>query len=466
MNSIRRRLTRDVLAVSAALLGGSLLALYWAARTELGEQFDSALRAKALAISALAGEGEGQGHLDFVDRFLLGTPAGRPGDFFELWDGAGKRLAHSAALGADDLPLRTGSSTIPIFWNIHLPDGRSARAIGVKFMARPENAERDEGSPGATYQLVVASSREDFEEALVAWLGIAGACSVLLLGATLWTVPRLLRRGLTPLDRLGDQAAHIDVDKLAERFPAGGLPAELQPICGRLNALLARLEESMIRERRFSADLAHELRTPLAEIQGLAESALKWPESRDPATDREILAIARQMKALVTSLLTLARGERGQLKAGLELIGVDRLIGDVWRPFFARAAARNLQVELNLASATAIGDPVLMRSILTNLFDNAVDHAPAGAVVGISVEAVASRVAVKVANSAANLEPADLDRLFDRFWRKESARSGGLHTGLGLPLARMFALAMKWTLTAELDGDRRLVFTLSGPAAD
>jgi len=74
-------------------------------------------------------------------------------------------------------------------------------------------------------------------------------------------------------------------------------------------------------------------------------------------------------------------------------------------------------------------------------------------------------VTVRVANTTANLEASDLGRLFDRFWRKESARSGDRHTGLGLPLARMFATAMNWTITAALDGEHRLVFTLSGPVA-
>jgi two-component system sensor histidine kinase QseC len=465
MISIRRRLTHDVLVVSAVLLGGSLAALYAAARTELAEQFDAALRAKALALSALVGEGEGMVHLDFADKFLLGTAGGRPGDVFELWDAEGRRLARSPALGAADLPLRAGSVSLPELWNLRLPDGRSGRAIGIKFTAQPETHERGHEREATGYQLVVASSREDFEEALTALLGIAGTSSVLLLGATLWTVPRLLRRGLAPLDHLGDQASQIDANRLTERFPATGLPAELQPISARLNALLARLEESMVRERRFSADLAHELRTPLAELQGLAESALKWPDSRDPATDGDVLAIARQMKALVVSLLALARGEHGQLAARREPVAVDQVMREVWRPFAVRAESISLRTDLDLRPALAVADPVLLRSILTNLFDNAVDYTPAGGVVTLTVETGASLVTVRVANTTANLEASDLGRLFDRFWRKESARSGDRHTGLGLPLARMFATAMNWTITAALDGEHRLVFTLSGPVA-
>jgi len=464
MNSLRRRLTRDVLAISAALLGGSLAALYFAARSELQEQFDAALRAKALAVGAVVGEDEGRTHLEAGADLLPGPVGAPPQDFYEAWDANGASLARSPSLGTADLPAFAGSLVQPGFWNLKLPNGQAGRAIGVSYPARPENGERGPRRPRSEIRLVVASSREDFDEELAALLGIAGACGVLLLGATLWTVPRVLRRGLAPLDRLGEQVAQIDADNLSARFPATGLPQELEPICGRLNALVARLEVSLARERQFSADLAHELRTPLAELRSLAECTLKWPETRDAATDRETLAIARQMETLVASMLSLARGEHGRLTARREPIAVDALAREVWQQFAARAEAHGLRAVLTLGPATAAADPTLLRSIFANLFDNAVDHAPAGAVIDLTVEAGPSGVTVRVANPADNLAPADLEKLFDRFWRKESARSDGQHSGLGLPLARMFATAMGWKLTAALDGERRLVFTLAGPA--
>jgi signal transduction histidine kinase len=84
--------------------------------------------------------------------------------------------------------------------------------------------------------------------------------------------------GLSPLNQLANQAASITADSLATRFPTEIWPGELTPISSRLNDLLERLEQSFERERRFSADLAHELRTPIAELRSLAELALKWPE--------------------------------------------------------------------------------------------------------------------------------------------------------------------------------------------
>jgi two-component system sensor histidine kinase QseC len=100
---------------------------------------------------------------------------------------------------------------------------------------------------------------------------------------------------------------------------------------------------------------------------------------------------------------------------------------------------------------------VLLRSILANLFDNAVDYAPAGGEITVASDAAGG---LRVANPAGNLSAADEARLFERFWRKEAARSGGEHAGLGLSLARTFAAAMGWRLSATLEAGQ-LVFHLA-----
>jgi two-component system sensor histidine kinase QseC len=173
------------------------------------------------------------------------------------------------------------------------------------------------------------------------------------------------------------------------------------------------------------------------------------------------------MEALTTRMLALARGQQDQLAGPTETFDLAPRVEDIWRPFAPRAEARGLTVQLALAPAAVTADPVLLRSILANLFDNAVEYAPATALVGISLEHGPRGVALCVTNPAGELEPADVARLFDPFWRKEAARSGGQHFGLGLSLARTFATAMGWTLGATLNEQRRLVLRLtdrSGPA--
>ena len=288
---------------------------------------------------------------------------------------------------------------------------------------------------------------------------------MVLLGATLWLIPRVLRRGLQPLDRLGEQAAAIDARSLATRFGVEGLPQELQPIAGRLNELMARMQQSFERERRFTADLAHELRTPLAELRSQAECALKWPESRDPAIDQETLAIAAQMEAMMAHMLALARGEQRQLGAQRTNVALDQAVREAWARLAGRAAQRKLNIVTQLRPAEIPADPALLRSILNNLLENAADYAAPGGRIEIRIEEITGRTQLSIANTTADLEAADLPMLFDRFWRKEAARSGSQHVGLGLALARTFAEAMDGTLTAAMPEPAWLVLTLTWPRA-
>ncbi|MDE3084475.1 MAG: sensor histidine kinase N-terminal domain-containing protein [Verrucomicrobiota bacterium] len=460
MNSIRRQLAKRLLVAFFVLLGGVVSAVFFSARSELIEQFDIALRAKAAAISTLTVRTTDGMHIDFDERFFHNFASHKPRNFFELWQADGTRIARSKSLGEADLPLLAGTFEHPKFWDLTLPTGRSGRAVGFVFAPKTTGG----GQPGSIglVRLVVATDREDLDEALYGLLTLTGSCAALLIGAVLWLVPRVLRRGLAPLHQLGEQAARIDAHSLAMRLPSADLPAELQPICNRLNDLLSRLEKSFERERRFSADLAHELRTPLAELRSLAECALKWPETRDAATDREILAIGRQMEAIVTHMLALARGEQGQMTVQLESVALAPLIQEVWKVFAAQAAARQLKVDFSLAPATAQSDPTLLRSILNNLFDNAVNYTPPGGEVTIIADAGSEHATLRITNLTDNLEPADVEKIFDRFWRKEAARSDGQHVGLGLSLAKAFSDAMGWTLSAALDQNQRLVFTLVG----
>ncbi len=464
MISIRRQLTRELLGAFLLLLSGALAALYFGARDEIIEQFDDALRAKALAINSLAVPQDGGVRLDATDQLFRSFSREHPRDYFEIWDAYGKPQARSDSLAAADLPPPDRPLTHPRVWNLTLPDGRPGRALALKLTLEPVK-QSPSSSPPAELTLVVASDSAPLVEALQELLSIGVVAGVLLAGVTVWLVSRVLHRGLQPLNRLGEQAAQIDAASLTTRFATSTLPAELQPIAGRLNELLARLEISFERERRFSADLAHELRTPLAELRSLAECALKWPETREPTTDREALAIAVQMQAMVASLLSLVRGEQQQLGAQLQTIDLAAMAEEVWRPLTARAGERQLKVTWELAPAQAPADAALLRSILGNLFENAVDYTPAGGAVRIQIESTNTGAQLRLRNSTDNLAADDVAKMFDRFWRKEEARSGGKHFGLGLSLARMFAQAMGWTLTAALDDQRRLEFTLAAPVA-
>mgnify|MGYP001602185362 FL=1 len=463
MRSIRHQLTRQLIASLIGLLGLGLTGVYLAVRHELIEAVDATLRARALAVTALTEIEQGQVQFDFSPDFLASYPAERSRRYFEVRDARGVALARSPSLGKPGLLWQAGGTAQqPKYYDVTLPNGRPGRAAALIFTAIGSG----QGKTAITIplQVIEAADRTELNENLGGIVGAIIGCGALLIAGVFWIVPRVLTRGLAPLATLGRQAEQIDADSLATRFSSDTLPAELQPIGRRLNELLARLEASFERERRFSADLAHEIRTPLAELRTLAECALKWPDARDADLDRDVLAVTLHMETLATRMLTLARGERGQLPVQLTATDMPAVVRKSWEAFAGRAAARGIHASFNLPSATVPADAVMLRSILDNLFDNAADHAPDNSEVRITGDFSALGYILQIANPAVALDRRDAERIFDRFWRKEAARTGGEHTGLGLNLARMFAATMGWSLTAKVEDAGWIVFTLAQAA--
>lgn len=471
MKSIRRQLNRTLILAIALIECVGLAATYWFLRDALTEQIDALLDTKVEAIgTVVAAQADGTVQVDFTGKFLRGFDEDEATDFFEIWDASGKVIARSDTLGHGDLPRRVRASKHPRHWSLRLPNGQLGRAAGVAFSPRwAGQAKADEagGGPAPLLQLVVATNREELDEMLHRLLGIVVGVGILILGATAIIVPYALRRGLVPLDALAQQTGQIDAGSLDARFATEQLPEELLPITQRLNDLLARLQASFERERRVSADLAHELRTPLAELRMLAESALKWPEARDGGTDRETLAITQQMERIVRHMLTLARTESGQIELHREPVDLATLAEIAWRPFAARAAEKSLLVTFDLKPVPLVTDSALWRGMVTNLFDNAVEYTPAGGRVCIRSLVTEKEAGLfSVSNQVEGLQPSEVISFFERFWRKEKARSGGNHLGLGLSLVRSFSHALGWEASAELSGDHTLLTIELKPRKD
>lgn len=465
MNTIRQRLTCRLFAgwTLVLIVGGSLA--YGAMHAALTHQFDEILRAKAVNLSTIAEQRDGRIEMDPAEQFLREFDTNAGAGFFQIWNADGRVLVRSKSLRNGNLPKRFGNLQTPVMWNMPLPDGRAGRAIGFAFKPLIDG-ELLPSSKSFNAILVVAVGREDLDRPLsiLRWV-MAGSC-VLILSLTAIIVPRLLRRELAPLNRLADQASQISANTLSTRFSMEKMPGELAPIGSRLNDFLQRLEMAFERERQFSNDLAHEFRTPIAELRSFAELAIKWPDSRDAETDRNVLAIALQMESVINRLLAIARGEQGQEAHTLETINLTGLVESVWQAFEGQAMARQLTLQKHIVAPLVLRtDPVLLRSILTNLISNAVEYAPSRTCVRLQSEVSNGHFALHVINEVENLSRNDLPHFFERFWRKDLARTGSSHSGLGLPLSRTFAACLGYTLNARFNKENHLVITLTGPAA-
>lgn len=460
MKSIRRQLTLTLLLGFGLLLVSSGTAIYFSTRAALLEEFDAGLRAKALAVMSLTEQGMDGIQVEVPGTFFQGLEEEEEASpqFYEVWQADGTACARSASLADADLPRRFGSLSEPAYWDLELPGHRSGRAIGLKFSPHMEDEEAKHLAQKEAI-VVVAAGRQSLDRTLAALATVLVVAGLLTIGITVPVVKFSLRRGHAPLGLLSQQAATITADSLQTRFPVDSMPEELQPIATRLNDLLSRLELSFERERRFSADLAHELRTPLAELRSHAEVELAWPEGEGPEKHRETLEIALQMEAMVTRLLDLARCENGKITLQLECVPVAPLVEAIWQPLAGKAEWKRLATQFKVPpDATIQTDRTLFRSILTNLFSNAVEYSPPDGRVEIVWQSEGQELTVS--NTVHDLNTADVPHLFERLWRKDKSRTGNEHCGLGLALSREFAVLLELSLVASFRDERTLAITL------
>ncbi len=456
MRSIRQRLLVGLLAGMATLWLAVGFAVYVTVRTTLTGKFDAELRAIASEVRHLLPEG-----------LLLEEPAWSPytldffragsGLYFEAWDEDLLFSDRSPNLGDTPLPLPAQFDEQPLFWNFTMPAGETVRAVAQQFSLA---AAPGFGETGAGYvvNVVVARNRESLDRSLHLLVAAAGLVGVLIVPFSLLAVRVAVGRGLRPLDDLAAHVAAIDVTSLHERIPTAGLPAELLTVTQRLNELMQRLEEGIERERRLNADLAHELRTPVTELRTMAEVALAWPDRTDTGPYQEVLAVARQMQAVVDNMLLLARWDRGVERPATTVSDVQPLLERCWAPHVERAEQKRLQVTFELPAGLRLDThPALFEQLLGNLLSNAVEYSPAGGALELRGESRNGKVRLTVSNTVVDLSEGDLPHLFERFWRRDAARQGNGHAGLGLPVALSCARALGLELSAEMEEDRRKV---------
>jgi len=462
MNSIRRQLTRLLLWAILLSVGGGLLAVYFAAQAALESEFDRALLTKAHALSSLTWQNADRVVVAQWDRYLHGFDTDVATDFFQMWLENGADQERSASLAKQELPQRFGTVEKPAYFNHTLANGQSVRVVGYVFSPRQTN--NFSNFAPIRLRLGVASLRLTLDNTLfILRIGLF-SCGVLLTVLMLLIVPRVLEHGLRPLDDLAGKTAFITVKSLGTRFKVDNMPEELRPIASQLNDLLRRLEESFEREEQFSANLAHELRTPLAEMRGLIELGLKWPESRNPATEQELLGVLQHTEGMVNRLLDLAQSDYGQLPIVRKSLHVQPVFASVWRRFAGKSRSRRLKVKFGIPPDLAIeADAVLFRNLVVNLLDNAAEYTPREGDIFVHASQETGNFCLRVCNTVdQSFKREDLPKLFDRFWRQETARTRSHHTGLGLSFVLAVANAHGWTVSADLDANRLLQLQLVG----
>ena len=407
---------------------------------------------------------------DFMPEFAVETG----GSYFQLWLPE-EELARSGSLGELELQRPDTYGREYLVQDVVLPDGREGRMLTQRFIPQLDEdwgeaieqkhanlASRYPGLQLPLITLTVAVGREGLDRtmAFINWVLGAGLLTLMLVIGMVARVATT--RGLKPLNDLVAQLGAINSEKLDARVTQEGLPEEVAPLAKTMNCLLDRLEKAFQKERQFSRNIAHELRTPIAELRSIGEVGEQWPD--DPETNsqffHDILKIGNRMDLMVTNLLTMARQESGQIQCAWESLNLTESIQGVKQRFRGECEEYGLVMSLHGDAVTVQADRIYLDIITANLLSNAVHHG--GGNIEVHVYSDGDRAGFAVENPADMLSQDDMPHLFDRFWRKETSRTSGRHAGLGLALVKSLSEVCEWSVHAELTRQKILRIRIDG----
>ena len=429
------RLTACYVLAALALVVVASTSLYFGLVTELKKSTDLFLADKIHVVRTMLRE--------------------RPDD----WDGLREEIElESAARRFQQFYIRLlDERETPLLTTPGMAEQLDLPQLTARTQRRPDRAESLSGRNGRLFRVMSAtaavgtSSETDTvqiaidvsqEEALLAqyrhrfWVILLGTLAIFPLVGY-----EIARRGIRPVNEVAMTARHISSTNLHERIQPEGYPSELASLADTFNKMLDGLEESFERISRFSADIAHDLRTPVNNIRGEAEVALARARTVDEY--REVLGScleeAVRLSDLIGDLLFLARSESPLAHAHRESINVGELLSGIREYYEAPAADRGVSLSTVVPEEPVIAklDRSLLQRAVGNLVSNALAHTPPGksVVLGASTEPAAVRI--EVTDAGIGIPPEALPRVFDRFFRVDESRSqasGG--TGLGLAIVQ------------------------------
>jgi two-component system sensor histidine kinase QseC len=269
----------------------------------------------------------------------------------------------------------------------------------------------------------------------IAWrLVVPFAVALPLLAVLIWVG---VGRGLSPLRSIAGEVTRRDPQNLTA-IEAGEMPEEIRPLAESLNRLLLRLDQALANERRFTADAAHELRTPLAALKTHAQVALRagGAEERQRALEQVVEGVNRATH-LVEQLLQLARLDAESARTRMQKIELRALAAECLAELAPQALARNIELTLAEDRARLTGDAVMLKVLVRNLVDNAIRYTPEGGAVAVAVATRDGRVLLEVTDTGPGISPEAQRRVMERFYRVPGSGESG--SGLGLSIVQRIA---------------------------
>jgi two-component system heavy metal sensor histidine kinase CusS len=444
------RLTMFYTAALTGVLVAASLLVYFAVANYLEEDDDQRLETKLREVRAIIERGGGQMAQDLRQAVGVEYVAESLEPFLIRIKDSANRVVVQTPHMETLLPVGVfDAAEAAIRDNGHTPY-RLVAPGGHIFRARRMAAQTPQGE---SYQIHGAVDHEPETNLLARYrrtLWMVNAAALLVsagLGGS------IARRGLRPLEQMGQAVARISATTLDQRLPDRTYPGELAALARRFNVMLQGLQDAFDRLSRYSADIAHELRTPINNLRGEAEVALGRARTADEY--REVLGSSleecQRLSALIDSLLFIARAENPALQVHREMVNLYTEFEDIVDFYSVLAAEAGVEIRFEAPPQLLWSlDKHLFRRAVGNLVENALKYSRSGGHIHLRARADDARLWVSVADSGVGIPPQHLPHIFDRFYRVDADRaktSGG--TGLGLAIVKTIATLHGGQVTIE-----------------
>jgi two-component system, OmpR family, sensor kinase len=292
---------------------------------------------------------------------------------------------------------------------------------------------------------------------------LATGLNILILGLAIgwWIVFRSLR----PISEISSAAVKISAGDLSQRISIAETESELGQLAAVLNATFARLEAAFAQQQQFTSDAAHELRTPVSVMLTQTQTALT--REREAADYKQTVEscerAAQRMRKLIESLLALARLDAGQEILKRLRFDFSKTIADCTELVKPIAEERGVKIYSELAPLEITGDSERLAQVVTNLLTNAIQYNNSGGEVRVQLETETGLAVLKISDTGRGIAAEDLPRVFERFYRADSSRTGAGNSGLGLAISKAIVEAHGGTIEAASAVGQGAVFTVRLP---
>ncbi|MGH8380020.1 heavy metal sensor histidine kinase [Pseudomonas sp.] len=307
-------------------------------------------------------------------------------------------------------------------------------------------------APGTVMLMLDITSHAHFFETLQRWFGIGLVISALVSAGLGWLVAK---SGLRPVEQITKVATSMSARSLQERIPLEPVPLELQELILSFNGMLARLDDAFVRLSNFSADIAHELRTPVSNLLTHTEVVLTRKRNLDAYEENlySNLEDLKRMSRMIDDMLFLAKADNGLIIPEQVDIELEDLVSKLFEYYQLLAEDRGVRLSLH-GRGIITGDRLMIDRAVSNILSNAMRYTPEGKEIAVEIQHSADEVTLTIRNGGATIDSQHINKIFDRFYRADPARreGGPSNAGLGLAITRSIVEAHKgrvWCTSSE-----------------